>query len=64
MISFSEIRMPKTRFETRQISKHSIVPTNKVMKLADYKNATRISQTGSNTEEKDENQIWRHALLS
>ena len=56
--------MPKTRFETRQISKHSIVPTNKVMKLADYKNATRISQTGSNTEEKDENQIWRHALLS
>ena len=49
--------MPKIRLETRLISKHSIVPTNKVMKRADLKNARRISQTGSNTEEKDTNQI-------
>ena len=56
--------MPKIRLETHQISKHSIVPTNKVMKRADHKNAKRISQTESNTEEKDENQIWRLALLS
>ena len=56
--------MPKIRFETRQISKHSTVPTNKVMKRVDHKNARRISQTGSNTEDEDENQIWCHALLS
>ena len=56
--------MPKIRLETHQISKHSIVPTNEVMKCADHKNAKSVSQTGSNTEEKDENQTWRHALLS
>ena len=56
--------MPKIQLETHQISKHSIVPTNKVITHADHKNARRISQTRSNTEEKDENQIWRHALLS
>ena len=47
--------MPKIRLETHQISKHSIVPTNKIMKRADHENAKRISQTGSNTKEKDEN---------
>ena len=56
--------MPKIRLETHQISKHSIVSTNELMKHADHKNAKIISQTGPNTEEKDENQIWRHTLLS
>ena len=39
--------MPKIRLETHQISKHSIVSTNKVMKRADHKNAKRISQTSN-----------------
>ena len=56
--------MPKIRLEMHQISKHSIVLTNKVTKHVDHKNAKRISQTGSNAEEKDKNQIWRYVLLS
>ena len=55
--------MPKIRLEMRQVSKHSIALTNKVMKRADHKNSRRISQTGSNTEEEVENQIWRLALM-
>ena len=55
--------MPKIRLKTHQILNHSIEPSNTVMKRADHKNVRRIPQTRSTTEEKDENQIWRHALL-
>ena len=37
-----------------------IVPTNKVMKHADHKNPRRISQTGSNTEEKK----WKSDMVT